>query len=316
MNPKSLTIILAALVLLVLMLLGGSFYTVSETEQVVITQFGRPVGSAIKEAGLKFKLPFVQKANYFSKQLLEWDAKAEQIPTKDKKFIWVDTFARWRIVDPLKFLKSVNSESVAQARLDNIIESATRNYISAYLLIESVRNSDRKMDRAEVGLEVEEERVVTEGEVKVGREKITREILKEIAEMVPEYGIELEDVRVKRINYVEEVRREVYERMKSERKRIAEKYRSEGKGESAKIDGDREKEFKRITSEAYRKAQIVMGKADAEATRIYADAYRRGPEFYSFVNTLDTYKKTLDKDTWLILSTDSDYFKYLKKYTK
>ncbi len=190
MNPKSLTIILAALVLLVLMLLGGSFYTVSETEQVVITQFGRPVGSAIKEAGLKFKLPFVQKANYFSKQLLEWDAKAEQIPTKDKKFIWVDTFARWRIVDPLKFLKSVNSESVAQARLDNIIESATRNYISAYLLIESVRNSDRKMDRAEVGLEVEEERVVTEGEVKVGREKINREILKEIAEMEPEYGME------------------------------------------------------------------------------------------------------------------------------
>lgn len=314
MNPKSLTIILAALVLLVLMLLGGSFYTVSETEQVVITQFGRPVGSAIKEAGLKFKLPFVQKANYFSKQLLEWDAKAEQIPTKDKKFIWVDTFARWRIVDPLKFLKSVNSESVAQARLDNIIESATRNFISAYLLIESVRNSDREMDRAEVGLEVEEERVVTEGEVEVGREKITRAILEEIAKMVPEYGIELEDVRVKRINYVEEVRREVYERMKSERKRIAEKYRSEGKGESAKIDGDREKEFKRITSEAYRKAQIVMGKADAEATRIYADAYRRDPEFYSFVNTLDTYKKTLDKDTWLILSTDSDYFKYLKKF--
>jgi len=314
MNPKSLTIILAALVLLVLMLLGGSFYTVSETEQVVITQFGRPVGSAIKEAGLKFKLPFVQKANYFSKQLLEWDAKAEQIPTKDKKFIWVDTFARWRIVDPLKFLKSVNSESVAQARLDNIIESETRNFISAYLLIESVRNSDREMDRAEVGLEVEEERVVTEGEVEVGREKITRAILEEIAKMVPEYGIELEDVRVKRINYVEEVRREVYERMKSERKRIAEKYRSEGKGESAKIDGDREKEFKRITSEAYRKAQIVMGKADAEATRIYADAYRRDPEFYSFVNTLDTYKKTLDKDTWLILSTDSDYFKYLKKF--
>lgn len=314
MNPKSLTIILAALVLLVLMLLGGSFYTVSETEQVVITQFGRPVGSAIKEAGLKFKLPFVQKANFFSKQLLEWDAKAEQIPTKDKKFIWVDTFARWRIVDPLKFLKSVNSESVAQARLDNIIESATRNFISAYLLIESVRNSDREMDRAEVGLEVEEERVVTEDEVEVGREKITRAILEEIAKMVPEYGIELEDVRVKRINYVEEVRREVYERMKSERKRIAEKYRSEGKGESAKIDGDREKEFKRITSEAYRKAQIVMGKADAEATRIYADAYRRDPEFYSFVNTLDTYKKTLDKDTWLILSTDSDYFKYLKKF--
>ncbi len=314
MNQKSLTIILAALAFLVLILLGGSFYTVSETEQVVITQFGRPVGSAITEAGLKFKLPFIQKANYFSKQLLEWDARAEQIPTKDKKFIWVDTFARWRIVDPLKFLKSVNNESVAQARLDNIIEAATRNFVSSYLLIESVRNTDREMDMVEVGLEMEEKRAVAE--VKVGREKITRAILAEVAKMVPEYGIEVEDVRIKRINYVEDVRREVYERMKSERKRIAEKYRSEGGGESAKIEGDREKEYKRITSEAYKKAQIVMGKADAEATRIYADAYRRDPEFYSFVNTLDTYKKTLDKDTWLFLSTDSDYFKYIKKYSK
>ncbi len=314
MNQKSLTIILAALAFLVLILLGGSFYTVSETEQVVITQFGRPVGSAITEAGLKFKLPFIQKANYFSKQLLEWDARAEQIPTKDKKFIWVDTFARWRIVDPLKFLKSVNNESVAQARLDNIIEAATRNFVSSYLLIESVRNSNREMDMVEVGLEMEEKRAVAE--VKVGREKITRAILAEVAKMVPEYGIDVEDVRIKRINYVEDVRREVYERMKSERTRIAEKYRSEGGGESAKIEGDREKEFKRITSEAYKKAQIIMGKADAEATRIYADAYRRDPEFYSFVNTLETYKKTLDKDTWLFLSTDSDYFKYIKKYAK
>lgn len=312
MNQKSLTIILAVLALLVLMLLGGSFYTVSETEQVVITQFGRPVGSAVKEAGLKFKFPFIQKANYFSKQLLEWDAKPEQIPTKDKKFIWVDTFARWRIIDPLKFLQAVNNESVAQARLDNIIESATRDFVSTHLLIESVRNTDREMDIAEVGLEIEEERAVAE--VKVGREKITRAILEEVAKIVPEYGIEVKDVRIKRINYVEEVGREVYERMKSERKRIAEKYRSEGGGESAKIDGDREKEYNRITSEAYRKAQIIMGKADAEATRIYANAYQRDPEFYSFVNTLETYKKTMGKDTWLFLSTESDYFKYIKKF--
>ncbi len=314
MNQKSITIILVVLAFLVLMLLGGSFYTVSETEQVVITQFGRPVGSAIKEAGLKFKLPFIQKANYFSTQLLEWDAKPEQIPTKDKKFIWVDTFARWRILDPLKFLKSVNNESVAQARLDNIIESATRDFVSTHLLIESVRNTDREMDMAEIGLEMEEERSAAKVEVEFGREKITREILGEIVKKVPEYGIEVEDVRIKRINYVEEVRDEVYERMKSERKRIAEKYRSEGKGESAKIDGDREKEYKRITSEAYKKAQMIMGKADAEATRIYADAYQRDPEFYSFVNTLETYKKTLDKDTWLFLSTESDFFKYMKNF--
>ncbi|UCD84596.1 MAG: protease modulator HflC, partial [Deltaproteobacteria bacterium] len=269
MNQKSITIILAVLALLVLMLLGGSFYTVSETEQVVITQFGRPVGSAVKEAGLKFKLPFIQTANYFSKQLLEWDAKPEQIPTKDKKFIWVDTFARWRIVDPLKFLQAVNNESVAQARLDNIIESATRDFVSTHLLIESVRNSNREMDMAEIGLEMEEERTAAKVEVKFGREKITREILGEVSKKVPEYGIEVEDVRIKRINYVEEVRKEVYERMKSERKRIAEKYRSEGGGESAKIEGDREKKYNEITSEAYRKAQTIMGKADAEATRIY-----------------------------------------------
>lgn len=299
---------------LLLLVLSASTYTVDETEQVIILQFGKPVGEPITEAGLHFKLPLIQDVITFDKRVREWDGDENQIPTSDKKYIWVDTFARWRIVSPLKFYQSVNNERNAQSRLDDIIDSATRNYVSENLLIEVVRNSNRELqitiEEAEgFGLEN-----ATDLAIEKGRENITQLILAKAAETMPQYGIELLDMRIKRMNYIEEVRQKVYERMISERKRIAEKFRSEGQGRKAEIDGEREKEMQRITSEAYRTAQEIKGKADAEATRIYASAFNRDPEFYSFIQTLETYKSTLDKkNTTMILSTDSDFLRYLKK---
>ena len=307
MRVKTLLTILLALI--VIIVLSSSFYTVKETEQVVITQFGKPIGDPIMEPGLHIKIPFIQVANYFDKRLLDWDGEPNQIPTRDKKYISVDCFARWKIVDPLKFLQSVSTENEAQARLDDMLDAATRDLITNHNLIEIVRNSNRPFilleDEAEIGSEVEE--------ITVGRELITKKILQQASKVTPQYGIEVVDVRIKRLNYIEEVRRKVYERMISERKRIAERYRSEGQGERAEIAGEMEKELKRISSEAYRKAQEIMGKADAEATTIYAQSYNRDAEFYSFLKTLDTYRQTLGDKSWLILSTDGDYFKYLNK---
>jgi len=303
---KSISIIVVAIIALII--LSGTLYTVDQVEQVIITQFGKPVGKPVTEAGLHIKIPFIQKVNRFDKRLLSWDGSPTQIPTKDKKYIWVDSTARWRIVDPLKFMRTTGNERTAMARLDDIVDSATRNQITKYLLYEVVRNSNRKFTETELGVEVPEEI----GEVKYGREKISREILKEAASTFTQYGMELEDVRIKRINYVEDVREKVYSRMISERKKVAEEYRSEGMGEKAKIEGDREKELNRITSEAYRRAQEIEGEADAEATKIYAGAYNKDPEFYSFLKTLETYENTLDEDTWLILSSDSEFYQYLK----
>jgi membrane protease subunit HflC len=236
------------------------------------------------------------------------------MPTLDKTYIWVDTFARWKITDPLKFFETVNNEITAQKKLDDIIDPATWNFITSHHLIEAVRNTDRKMDIKEVGFDETYKEKVTKP-IKMGREKIAQGILEQAQPKMAGFGIELVDVRIKRINYVEEVRREVYNRMIAERKQIAEKFRSEGRGESSKIAGDKEKELKKITSEAYRKAQEIKGKADGEATKIYAEAYSKDPEFYSFINTLEIYKNSLDKETWLMLSTKSDFFKYLKKYS-
>jgi len=306
---KTKSIAIGVLIFLALIILVSGLYTVDMTEQVVITRFGKPVGDAVKEPGLHWKKPFVEKANSFEKRTLEWDGDPNQIPTKDKKYIWVDTYARWRIADPLKFLQSVRNELGAHGRLDDIIDAATRDYMTSHLLLEIVRNSNREMATAEAEMELPEEVKIP---IQWGREKITRQILERASEMVPQYGIELIDVRIKLINYVEEVRKKVYERMISERTRIAEKYRSEGQGKKAEIEGQMEKELQRITSEAYRKAQEIKGKADAEATKIYAGAYNKDPEFYSFLKTLDTYKGTIDDRTWLILTTDSDYLKYLK----
>ncbi len=311
---KVLSLITVLTFIIGILVISGAVYTINETQQVVITQFGEPIGDPITEAGLHFKMPFIQQANYFEKRILEWDGNPNQIPTKDKKYIWVDTTARWRIKDALKFLQSVTSEAGAHARLDDIIDSATRDFITSHNLVEAVRNTNRIVDDISAAESKETEDQIA-GEIEkidIGRDAITRGILKEASKIVPQYGIELIDVRIKRINYVSDVQKKVFERMISERKRAAEKYRSEGQGKKAEIEGQMTKELNQIRSEAYKIAEEIKGKADAEAIRIYADAYNRDPEFYAFLKTLDTYKNTIDKDSTVILTTDSEYLTYLK----
>ena len=292
-------------------LVYNAAYTIDETQQVIITQFGRIVGTPKTDPGLRFKVPFIQRANYFAKNLLDWDGDPGQIPTLDKTFIWVDTFARWKITDPVKFFQTVNNQFNAVGKLNDIIDPAVRNFITSYSLIETVRKSSRALDTSDVEIE---DRIRTSYAVSVGREKITQGILKQAQPKLAQFGIELVDVKIKRINYVEQVRKSVYNRMIAERKQIAEKYRSEGRGEAQKILGERERELQRITSEAYRTAQEIKGKADAEATIIYAEAYGVDPEFYSFVQALETYDQSLDEKNTLILSTESEFLKYLKEY--
>ena len=291
-----------------------SAFTVSETEQVVITQFGRIVGDSIRDPGLKFKLPFIQKTHVFNKNILEWDGEPGQIPTLDKTFIWVDAFARWRIVDPIKFFQTVNNRSNAVSRLNDIIDPAVRNLITSHKLIDAVRKSNRELDTAEVGLEDLEKKPQSHYSITIGREKITQGILEQAQPKVDQFGIELVDVKIKGINYVEEVRKSVYDRMIAERKQIAEKFRSEGKGEAQKVLGQKDKELQQITSEAYRVAQELKGKADAEATQIYAAAYGLDPEFYSFLQTLEVYNDSLDKSSSVVLSTDSELMKFFKGF--
>ncbi|MFC1548455.1 protease modulator HflC [Candidatus Omnitrophota bacterium] len=311
MMKKMINIIVALAVVAGILFISGAVYIVSEINQVVITQFGKPVGDPVTKAGLHFKVPIMQVAHYFDKRLLNWDGDPNQIPTRDKKYIWVDTTARWKIKDALKFLQSVGTERGAAGRLDDIINSATRDVITNQFLVETIRNSNRILDTKhpdEIAAFAEEalERITT------GRQMLASLILKGAQELVPQYGIELVDVRIKRVNYVEEVREKVYERMISERKRAAEKYRSEGRGKSAEVMGQKEKELKLITSEAYKTAQGIRGKADAEAITIYAEAYNEDPDFYSFLKTLETYSNTVDGSTTIILTTDGDYYKYLK----
>jgi len=300
-------------VLLAVILFFASTYTVAEWEQVILTQFGDPVGEPVTEAGLHFKLPFVQEVNRFETRILVWDGERGQITTADKRFIWVDTTARWRIVKPLLFLQAVRTERGAQTRLDDILDGATRDVISNHKLIEVVRLTNRVID---LPPEEEETSFATTPEearerIGEGRDQLVEKILAKAREKVSEYGIELIDVRIKRINYVEKVRRTVYDRMISERQRIAEGYRSEGKGKKAEIDGQRTREEKKISSEAYEKAQEIVAKADAEAARIFAKAYNADPEFYSFMRTLEAYEKVVGKNTTLVLSPDSDLYRYL-----
>lgn len=306
MNTTKLGLVAGVLLLIVLM---SSLYTINEKEQAILLQFGKPVG-ALQDAGLHFKLPWpIQEVKRFEKRYLEWDGEANQVPTSEKTYIWVDVFARWKISDPLKFYQSMNNELLAQSRLDDIIDSATRTFISENTLIEVVRNSNRELKSSIEVFGGEEELPA----VRLGRDHITDLILEKAKEAMPAFGIELTDVRIKRINYTEQVRQEVYNRMISERNRIAEESRSEGKGERARIDGERQKELKKITSEAYQIAQGIKGKADAEATRIYAESFGRDPNFYSFLKTLESYKATMKANTTLILNTDNEYLKYLKK---
>ncbi len=300
--------ILVIVVVIALLVAQDGFFVVNEAEQAIVTQFGKPVGNII-HPGPHFKIPFVQDVNRFESRILKWDGDPNQIPTKDKKFIWVDTTARWRIKDPLQFFKTVATERGAQSRLDDIIDSVVRDAVSGHLLVELVRGKDYVPD-GEEHFEVEGKRVLPEE--MLGREEILSNILTQARASTPEYGIELLDVQIKRINYVEQVRTRVYERMINERKKVAAQYRSEGEGEKAEILGKMQRELKEITSEAYRKALEVRGAADAQAAAIYAEAYNQDKEFYSFLRTLESYKKTIGQNGKLVISTDSDYYKYLR----
>ena len=296
----------------IIFLLFSASYVVQETEQVIITQFGKPVGKPISEPGIHFKLPFLQEANFFEKRFLEWDGDPNQVPTKDKRFIWVDTYARWRITDPLLFFQRLRDENGAKSRLDDILDGETRTAVANHDLVEVVRSSNRSIAKDPEFSENADSEVFPK--IITGREEITREILKAATGRTSDLGIELLDLRFKRIDYVEEVRMKVYDRMITERKRIADKYRSEGQGEASKIFGEKERELKNITSDAFKKAQEITGKADAEATTIYAEAYNRSEEtreFYRFLKTMESYEQTFDKDNTLILSSESDYYKYL-----
>ena len=302
-----------ALIIVVLgvVLFQASTYVLPEWEQVIITQFGEPIGDAVTEPGLHFKTPFIQEVNRFEKRWLEWDGEESEMPTKEKTYIYVDTYARWRIIDPLKFFTSVRDEASAQSRLDDIIDSETRNVIASHNLIEVVRSTNREFQQA---LDVEVAKIAgmaeeKSPEIKAGRDKLTRLILEKAATAMPEFGIELVDIQFQRVNYTRSVKIKVFERMIQDRKSIANAYRSEGEGESARISGDRERELKTIESAAFRDAEVLRGAADAKATDIYADAYNRDPNFYKLVRSLESYGKTIDEDSWVVLSSDSEYFK-------
>jgi len=305
------SIVLVAAFLLVAS--GAVYFQVPEWQQAIVLQFGRPVGDPITEPGLYMKIPFIQEVRRFDRRLLIWDGDPNQIPTKGREFIWIDTTARWRIADPRKFLESVATEEGGQSRLDDIIDSVVRDQVSGSELVELVRSSTWEVPEQEVleeaPAEVEEE---LKKEIVRGREEITRTILVEARRVIPQYGIELVDVRIKRLNYIESVREKVYARMISERKRIAAKFRSEGEGESAQILGTMEKELLQIRSGAYRRAQEVRGKADAEATRIYGEAFNQDPEFFAFSRTLEAYREARNEEAVMILTTDSDYYRFLK----
>ncbi len=288
----------------------NGFYTVDETQQVVITEFGKPRGGPVATPGLHWKKPFFETVNKFDKRILEWDGYPSEVPTKDKKFIWVDVMGRWRIEDPLKFLQTMHNERNAQSRLDDIMDGITRNFITRYDLPEVVRSTNRLMEVKLGDDEVPQEQSYEK--VSIGRDAITREILETARGVVKEYGIELIDLRIKRIGYVQSVQEKVFERMISERKRAAEQLRSEGQGVRAEIEGKREKELRRITSEAYKEAISLKGQADAEATKIYAEAFGKDPAFYEYLSSLAQYPQTL-RDSRVVLTTQSEFLKYLKK---
>ena len=307
MNTKTIASIILGLAILIT--LSTSVYVTNEAQQVIITQFGRPVGEVVTEAGLHAKIPFIQQANYFEKRFLEWDGVANQVPTRDKRFIWVDTYARWRISDPLLFFQRLRDERGAETRISAIIDGEPRNSVARHDLVEVVRNSNR--DTADILLDAEEETAILE-EILIGRAEIQREIREAAQTSLNDLGIELLDVRLKRINYVEEVQVDVFQRMIAERQRIASRYRSEGEGETARIDGERERELQRIQSVAYREAEEIRGQADGEATRIYAAAYNRDSSFYAFIKSLETYDLTADPSSILILTTDSELLRFVK----
>jgi len=302
------TTIKIIVLLAIVFLLDQATYTVSETEQVIVTQFGNPVGDPVTSPGLHFKVPFIQRINVFDNRFLEWDGNPNQVPTRDRRFILVDTYARWRITDPLLFFQRLRDERGAQSRLDDILDGETRNAVAQHNLIELVRSTNR--NAADVQIESEEEAVILEP-LEQGRQEITQEILQTAAGRTADLGIELLDLRLKRINYVAEVQQDVFARMIAERQRVAEEFRSEGQGEAARIDGERERELAQIVSEAYRIAEELRGKADATATAVYAEAYNRDADFYAFTKSMETYEQTMDGETVFILDTDSEFLRFL-----
>ncbi|MFT5505564.1 MAG: membrane protease subunit HflC [Gammaproteobacteria bacterium] len=310
-------IALAALFGLIFYLVSSSIYTVSEVEQIIITQFGRPVGEPVTEAGLEFKLPFIQEVNSIEKRVLEWDGNPSDMPTKDKLYISVDLFARWRIVDPLQYFLRLRDERSAQSRLDDILGSETRNAIAKHELIEIIRTTKDRVPLRD-GLLTEAEKNLNMGSlvpIQKGRKEVEKEIFIAAADKVKVFGIELLDIRFKRINYNKSVRPKIYDRMVSERRQIAERFLSEGKGEAARIRGNRIRDLNKIQSEAYREVEEIRGLADAKATEIYASAYNKNAQavaFYEFTRTMQSYKSIISEDTTMILTTDSDMFKFLK----
>ncbi|MCX7825481.1 MAG: protease modulator HflC [Verrucomicrobiae bacterium] len=317
MNPRA--ILRSVAVVIVLVALAVLFqlccYTVSETEQVIITQFGRPVGAPVREAGLHFKLPFIQAVNRLDKRIIEWDGRASEMPTRDKLYIIVDTFGRWRISDPLQFFTRLRDERSALSRLDDIIGSEVRNAVANHDLIEIIRTNKDRKPAIDTTLSPDGTRTTLLLPISVGRAAVEQEVVRKAAPKLNDFGIELIDVRFMRINYNPRVSEKIHERMISERQQIAARFRSEGEGEAAKIAGNKERELKQIESEAYREVQKLRGEADAKATEIYARAYNQSPEsveFYKFLRTMETYQKTLTNST-LILSTDSELFRYLKQ---
>ena len=312
MNKVLKTLLIIVVVALAVTVMNG-FYVLPEGQQAVITQFGRPIGEPIIEAGLHFKTPFIQDATYFEKRILIWDGDPNQIPTNDKTFVYLDVTARWRIADPLLFLQAVNNVNRAQSILDDILDGTVRDLVNKNDLVEIIRSSDWATTTDAIAVESGEKQREA---IELGRDKITVMIHEAASKVTPQYGIELVDVMFKRVNYIETVRRKVYDRMISERKRIAAEKRSLGEGQKAEIMGKVQRELKEITSAATRKGQEIKGKADAEATRIYAEAYSKDAEFYSFYKTLESYQKSMGSNTRLILSSDSQFYKYLDSKLK
>lgn len=306
---------ISLLVILAIFVVYNAAYTIHETEQVLITQFGKPVGDPITKSGLHFKIPFIQEVNQIDNRFLAWDGKPNEMPTKDKTYILVDTFARWRIQDAKQYFLRLRDERSAQSRLNDILGSETRNAIAKHELIEIVRTTK---DREPIVDEVLSDAPGNVGvlyKISKGRALIEKEIFELAGEKLKDFGIELLDIRFKRINYNETVRKRIYERMISERQQIAERFRSEGEGEAARIIGNKERDLQQIESEAYKQIQKIQGDADAKATEIYASAYnqsKQSVDFYEFVKTLETYEEAIDSETTMILSTDSDLYRYLK----
>lgn len=305
---------LGALVLAIA-LLSGSTYTLDEVEQAVVVQLGAPVGDPVTTPGLHFKLPLIQEVRRFDRRLLSWDGDPNQIPTRGEQFISVDTTARWRIADPLVFMQRMHDEQGARLRLNDILDSVVRDHISASELVEIVRSKDWKVseeDLERVQAVGEEDEEILLQEVHAGREELVRSILEAARQHMPEYGIELVDIRIKRVGYVEAVQQRVFERMIAERQRIAEQFRAEGEGRAAEIDGQTQRQLAEIRSAARRDAEVIRGHADAEATRIYNEAFGADPEFHAFFRTLESYRSSLGEDVTFVIGGDADYFRYLR----